>query len=241
VIEFEYLNLADASSAEGVAIVIDVLRAFTTAAFAFSSGAERIIPVSGINEAQALNQKLSGSILMGEDHGMRLQGFNFGNSPDEIARKDLTGKTVIQRTSAGTQGIVRASRSCHIVAASFVVAKATARYISWLKPKKITFIITGESFDRDGDEDRACAEYIEALLCNVSPDPDLYRRRVLSSSAGQSFARGCNHYLTQEDIKLSMLVDHFGFCMPVVCEENLLVMYKHDFFDQNNFASLKYV
>jgi len=76
--EYQYLSLVESNLAEGVVVVVDVLRAFTTAAFAFSSGAKEIIPVSGIEEAKALKIALPGTLLMGEDRGMSLAGFDFG-------------------------------------------------------------------------------------------------------------------------------------------------------------------
>ena len=53
---FIFLPLAEADQARGAVVVIDVLRAFTTAAFAFTRGANRILPVSSVDEALALQQ-----------------------------------------------------------------------------------------------------------------------------------------------------------------------------------------
>src|SRR5208282_5212468 len=89
------------------AVIIDVLRAFTTAAFAFSVGAHKIIPVSSPEDAFNLKRQNPDYLLMGEIQGKPIQGFDFGNSPTEIQGLDLKGKTIVQRTSAGTQGIVR--------------------------------------------------------------------------------------------------------------------------------------
>ncbi len=132
------------------AVIIDVLRAFTTAAFAFSAGAHKIIPVASPEEAFELKRKNANYLLMGEIQGKPIPGFDFGNSPTESSNLDLSGKTIIQRTSAGTQGIVRSHKSKKILVSSFVVAEATLKRILKLNPGKVSFIVTGKY---NGDED----------------------------------------------------------------------------------------
>ncbi len=56
--EFRFFTLAEADQAQGDVVVIDVLRAFTTAAFAFERGASRILPVSTVDEALALQRNI---------------------------------------------------------------------------------------------------------------------------------------------------------------------------------------
>ena len=98
--------LEGATQATGSVAVIDVFRAFTTAAVALANGASKIVMVRTVKEALELRQAGIGEICMGEVHGRAPDGFDFGNSPFEVSTVDFQGKTVIQRTSAGTQGIV---------------------------------------------------------------------------------------------------------------------------------------
>jgi 2-phosphosulfolactate phosphatase len=100
--------LEGARRATGTVAVIDVLRGFTSAAVALANGASRIVMVRTVEEALALRDAGIGQICMGEGHGRPPDGFDFGNSPFEISDIDFRGKTIIQRTSAGTQGIVTA-------------------------------------------------------------------------------------------------------------------------------------
>jgi 2-phosphosulfolactate phosphatase len=65
--------------------------------------------VATVKEALALRAADSGPICMGEVGGQAPPGFDYGNSPFEIATVDLRGRTIIQRTSAGTQGVVAAT------------------------------------------------------------------------------------------------------------------------------------
>src|ERR1700730_11729301 len=103
--------LEGAGAAPGTIAVIDVFRAFTTAAVALANGAIRVVMVGSVEEALALRDAGLGQICMGEVGGRAPDGFDFGNSPFEISTVDFRDKTIIQRTSAGTQGIVTARRA----------------------------------------------------------------------------------------------------------------------------------
>jgi 2-phosphosulfolactate phosphatase len=110
--------LQGAEQATGAVAVIDVFRAFTTAAVALANGAAGIVMVRSVEEALALRETGIGQICMGEVRGRGPPGFDFGNSPFEISNVDFHGKTIIQRTSAGTQGIVAAIQAKRLYAAS---------------------------------------------------------------------------------------------------------------------------
>jgi hypothetical protein len=69
-----------------------VLRAFTSAAYAFAAGARRIWLVRSVDEALAMKAQHPGLLAMGEDLGRRVPGFDFANSPAELARADLDGR-----------------------------------------------------------------------------------------------------------------------------------------------------
>jgi len=126
VMEISIHRLLDgATRAIGTVAIIDVFRAFTTAAVALANGASKIVMVRAVEEALALREDGIGQICMGEVRGRAADGFNFGNSPFEISRVDFGGKTIIQRTSAGTQGIVAARQAKRLYATSLVTADAT--------------------------------------------------------------------------------------------------------------------
>lgn len=225
---FNYFALHDAHQAIGLVVVIDVLRAFTTAAYAFDAGVDRIFPVAGVSEALQMRKTMPDSLIMGEVDGERPAGFDFGNSPAQFRKNNLVGKTLIQRTSAGTQGIVNTNHTSELFAASFVVAKATALHIRERNPPKVSFIVTGESMGRDGDEDRACGEYIQALIMNQMPKAEVFTQRVSQSTAGVSFLSEANRQILGKDLDLSIQVDRFAFSMPIIREGELLLMYRND-------------
>jgi len=221
--KFHYTNLESCHDAIGVVVVIDVIRAFTNAAFAFSRGAKEIYPVSGVEEALKLKAQSPNSLVCGEVGGLPPPGFDFGNSPSQTNLLDLNDKVIIQRTGAGTQGITRSLKAEKMFAASFVVANATLRGIRKLNPPDVTFVATGQTFD-GGEEDLACAEYLEALLRGASPDPLPYLERARRSEDAKIFRDPKFPQFPEFDIDHCTSLDKFDFAMPVTRENELNVM-----------------
>ena len=224
--QFNQATLDTCSTATGTVIVIDVLRAFTTAAYAFAAGAKDIVLVSTVEEALALRDKTPGALVMGEVEGLPVEGFNFSNSPTEIADQDFSGRRLIQRTSAGTQGVVRSVKANTLLVGSFVCARAIANFVQQQAPDIVTFVITGIIYTRDGDEDIACADYLTALISNQQPDPAPFIERVYRSTSGQMFTNPANPKLPEADLHCAIQVDQFDFAMQVQRQGKLLVLNK---------------
>ncbi|MGA7427403.1 MAG: 2-phosphosulfolactate phosphatase, partial [Rhodoplanes sp.] len=145
--------------------IIDVLRAFTTAAAVLANGASRIIMVGDVTEAMKLRDAGLGQVCIGEVGGRAPPGFDFGNSPFEVCDTSFAGKTVIQRTSAGTQGIVAAARHAQVLyAASLVTATATARALLSHRADRISLVAMGSEGIARSDEDELCALHLRNLL-----------------------------------------------------------------------------
>ncbi|MEY4762087.1 MAG: hypothetical protein RLZZ200_1943, partial [Pseudomonadota bacterium] len=98
-------HVAGAMAARGVAVVIDVFRASSLQCYAFSRGAARIHPIAEVEQARRLKADHPDWLLFGERFAKKLPGFDLGNSPSETAAMDLDGRTIIQTTHAGTQGL----------------------------------------------------------------------------------------------------------------------------------------
>lgn len=206
-----YVALADAEPDE-VVVVIDVLRAFTVVPWLLHRGVRRVLAVDSRERALTLRDRhLPGALLAGEHGGAPLPGFDLGNSPTQVAATalPLAGADVIHRTSAGTQGLVRCAASPALFAASFVTAAATARALAALHPDRVTFVITGASLDRDGDEDLAAAELIAARLAGHDPDPEPFLVRVATSDAGRAFTSDGPAWAVPADLDAAREVDRF--------------------------------
>lgn len=213
-----FLNRLDpAPDANDVVVVIDVLRSFSTAAYAFAAGASAIYPVETITEAHVLKGLLPGAITTGAvGGGHPVPGFDFGNSPTALQGAKLAGRPLVQSTAAGVRGLTRFNHARALFAGSLVCARATAKAILALHPEEVTFVITGEWVDRDGDEDVACADYLEALLSGKTPDPEPFAQRVRDSDFGRRFLAGTYDHLPASDLALCAQVDRFDFAMRVL-------------------------
>jgi 2-phosphosulfolactate phosphatase len=219
--KFNYASLETCHTASGLVVVIDVLRAFSNAAYAFSRGAEEIILVSTVDEALDLKSRLPNAKVMGEVGGLPPAGFDFGNSPTQILEDDLSGLTLIQRTGAGTQGAVRCVNADIMLAASFVVADATVKHIFQRDPSEVTFVITGIHYN---DEDLACAEYLEALLNGQKPDIKPFIQRVYDCKDAEQHLDPNQPEFPESDLDYCTQISRFNFSMPITRENNQLVM-----------------
>jgi 2-phosphosulfolactate phosphatase len=231
--EFKRLDNSQAAQASGVVVVVDVIRAFTTAAYAFAGRARDIVLTDEVETALALRERFRragfGHVwVMGEVNGIKPEGFDLGNSPSALRGVDLSGRRLIQRTSAGTQGVVRSSVEADVLlACSLCVAAATARYIKDLGPETVTFVITGALAGNKvhtGEEDMACADYVEALLRGEAPVREAIVRRVLESPNGRGFLDPNRPELPAEDMAYCTAIDRFDFCLRVTRQDGLLVM-----------------
>ena len=218
--KFSYFTNENCHHADDVVIVIEVIRAFSTAGYAFGAGAESITLVGEVEDALTLKAQLQNALVMGEVNGIKPEGFDCGNSPTEIVRQNLAGQHVVQRSSAGTQGVVRSFKAENLLTASFVVADATMRAIQQLKPDKVSFVITGHSFD---GEDKACAKYLEACLqeMQVDMEPYLVRVREATELSHMPLAKFPD---ILSDVDYCTRMDVFPFAMHVTREQRGSVM-----------------
>jgi len=207
---------------DGAVVVIDVIRAFTTAAYAFGAGASAIYLVASVEEALRLKADHPGVLAMGEDHGRRPDGFDFPNSPVAVSRVDLTGRTLVQRTSAGTQGIVDARHATRLWAASLVCATATASAVQAAGLGDPSYVITGCFADRpehNGDDDRLTADLIERARTGQPLRAEESSRRLLDTDeARRTLTLGPEH-CDPLDIEYASRVDRFDFAMEVTIDD----------------------
>lgn len=148
-----------------VVVVIDVIRAFTTAAVAFERGVTEIACAPSVEVGRDLRRLHPGLLLVGETNGLKPADFDFGNSPFEMSTAQLDSRRLIQATSNGTLGLARCPDPAALLAVSARNVGATARWIGsnhagipW------TLICTGLTA-----EDWACARYLGDLLNGSAP------------------------------------------------------------------------
>lgn len=224
-VRIERLSLiSGANRARGLTVVIDVFRAFTTAAYVMANGADRIIPVGSLEEAFELKRRNLDWVLMGERNGERVEGFDYGNSPFEIEHVDFTGKIVIQTTASGTQGVVNAKTAKEIILGSFVMAEAIVKHIKIVRPEVVSLIAMGDRGVEPNVEDELCAEYIENQIRNSSPNFEEMKERIRRSPSGAKFFDPTQPQYLEGDFWLAMDLDRFDFILRVVKDDGLHVV-----------------
>lgn len=210
-------GLDGARAARGLVVVIDVLRAFTVSAFALAGGAQECRLVGGVEEALELSARLPGSVVSAEVEGLPVEGVPVSNSPTMVRDLDLRGRTLVQRTSSGTQGVLAATGAERLYAGSLVVAAATAEVIRSSGAGLVTLVASG--WDRGHPEDEACARYIESLVFERPADLDQLLAPLRASERYRQFAAGEWPGLPASDVELALGADRFDFAMPVTRDD----------------------
>jgi 2-phosphosulfolactate phosphatase len=215
--------LSGAERATGSVVIIDVFRAFTTAAEVLARGATKVIVVSKVEEALALRGAGVGDLCMGEVRGRASPGFDFGNSPFEASQAHVKGLTIIQRTSAGTQGIVSARHASELYAGALVTAKATVRAIHKHSPQHVTLVAMGNDGVTRADEDELCAIHLRNLLEGRPGNASAIREVILAGPRIADFYDASQAHLHPRDLEIALDVDRYDFAVRIDREEGLLV------------------
>ena len=205
--------VAGARKAQGVAVVIDVFRAFSVACYAYARGAKRIIPVAEIEKALALKRDHPEYLAIGERGGRKVEGFDFGNSPTEISQIDVRGKILVQTTSAGTQGLTNALHADVVLTGSLVNAAAICTYIESLKPERVSIVRMGLAAKERCAEDDLCAELLRGRLSGEGFDVSGVREQLRSAPAAKKFFDPEATWAPEGDFELCTDVDRFGFVL----------------------------
>ncbi|XOF33974.1 MAG: 2-phosphosulfolactate phosphatase [Candidatus Electrothrix sp. YB6] len=215
--------VAGAEEAEGIAVIIDVFRAFSVACYCLHGGAERVLPVGAVEEALTLKEQVACPVLIGERGGRRLDGFDFGNSPSELQSAELQGKNIIHTTHAGTQGVVHARRASEVLTGAFVNARATARYIRSRSPETVTLVRMGWKAETPSDEDNLCADYLESLLLELPFDEQAVRPALKASPCAERFFDPQQPWNPAEDFDLCLRINTFDFAVIAGTDEDGLL------------------
>ena len=215
-----FLGIADLVETPSVAVVVDVMRAFTVAAWAFAQGAEKIVLAESLDEALALKDRHPGWMALKD--GPPAPGFDTVNSPGLLRSMDVGGRTVVQKTTAGTVGTLAVKEAPLVLCAGFVVAGATARLLRTRESGSVTFVITGD--DGRAEEDLACAQYIARRATGAGTDAAEFLRRAAESRAAAELVEGARQGAHPDDVALCLEVDRFPFAMVATLEGSLMVL-----------------
>jgi 2-phosphosulfolactate phosphatase len=218
-----FVSRDGARDEHGVGVVIDVMRAFTVAAWAFHLGAEKIVLLDDLDEALALKAVDPGSLAFRD--GPLTAGFELANSPVRIERLDVRGRTIYQRTSAGTRAAVAAAHLEPLFCAAFATAPATAAALRRMQGDRCVFVISGDG--GNAAEDVACARYIAALVDEPTTSADRFVEAARTSKAANDLsevARRGSAGVDPRDVTRWLECGRFDFVMRARRENGLLTL-----------------
>ncbi|HSG49788.1 MAG TPA: 2-phosphosulfolactate phosphatase [Longimicrobiales bacterium] len=180
-VRFTIPEAASADLIGATAVVVDVLRATTTLTTALSHGARAVFPAASTEDALRLAQSLGreDTLLCGERKGLRIEGYDLGNSPREYARETVEGKRLIMNTTNGTRAFLAVEDADAVVALSFLNLGAVA---SEVRDREHLLILCAGREDAFALEDAVCAGLLLQRLQEegVEVDPDDGARAALS-------------------------------------------------------------
>lgn len=125
-------DLVDESELAGATVVvIDVLRATTTIAYALAAGAAQVIPCLEIEDARRTAARFAPgqALLGGERGGVKIEGFDLGNSPEEYSPDVVRGRSIVFTTTNGTRAMMRCRQAKRVLLGAIVNLSAVAKAI----------------------------------------------------------------------------------------------------------------
>lgn len=206
------LGLQNAHKAEGLAVVIDVFRAFTTACYLFDQGASFVFPVSSLEEARSLKKKYPAFLLAGENEGIKPLDFDIGNSPSEVLRASVKNKDIAFATSLGTKALLASQEADSVVSCALVNVYAVADYIQRQNTSIVSIVCSG-SQEGLPDEDLICAEYLQSLLQGNPPPVDGVLSAVRKTLNAAMFFDENRASHPESDYDLCVSIGKFNFVL----------------------------
>jgi 2-phosphosulfolactate phosphatase len=221
-----------AKEAKGIVVIIDVFRAASTAAYLLNKGVKYIIPVSTKEEAFELKKENPDFVLMGEEGGYKIEGFELGNSPFDSNEYDLDGKVVIFRTTQGTQGIVSATNAAEVIFGSFPNAQAIADYINKKNPEIVSLVAMSGSGTKEtggkGGEDDEFAQFLLKKIQGEKPQVDPIIQYLETHEGSRRFLDPCVPEFPSEDFALCLATDIFSFISLVIGKDGKKIIIKKE-------------
>ena len=127
------------------AVVIDVLRATTTIAWALNNGAEAVQTFSDLEELRSNAQQWpeASRLMVGERGGKTLEGFDLGNSPVAVIPEVVQGKRLFMSTTNGTRSLHKVRDIARVFTAALPNRRAVAERLLQEKPERVWIVGSG--------------------------------------------------------------------------------------------------
>ncbi len=153
------------------AVVFDVLRATSVILTALANGAASIRPVATLDEAFAARVDDPTVMVGGERNGLKVEGFDFGNSPLEYARERVAQRAIVHTTTNGTIALRAVAGAQRVLVGALLNLDALAAFLRAAAPEHLLLVCAG-SWQNFSLEDALAAGGLMARLPEAEPtDP----------------------------------------------------------------------
>ncbi len=210
-----------------VTIVIDAFRAFATASYILERHPVTYIITPKSDVINRLLANYPNHLLIGKPEIGSDLSYDIPNSPTRVQGVNITDRNIFHRTEAGARGILLARNSDIILAAGFVNADATVKYIKGLINPKITILPMGHEATTPSLEDNLCALYIKALLNNTKISLTPFLSAIRKSSGRYFFLKDQLQY-PREDFKKCLEIKRFNFAIRATIRNDHAILTRHD-------------
>ena len=171
-------------------VVIDVLRATTVIAHALAAGAREVSPCLEVDEALQIAAGLpSGeAVLGGERGGLKIEGFDLGNSPDEFTPASVGGKTVVFTTTNGTRAMMHCRQARRVLIGAFVNASAVVEALA--SEDNVRLLCAGTRGEVTREDVLFAGLVADALLLRhekVEPSPEINDQLLIARDCWRAF------------------------------------------------------
>lgn len=191
---------------EASVVVVDIFRASSTSSYILHGGAHSLRAVLAPEESFGIKEKEPDVLLVGEQDGIRIEGFDLGNSPSQILTSNIVGKDVVLRSTSGTPALNRVRECKELIFGSFTTLSAVVAHLNRTGCKKTVVVATG----REDSEDEEFFTAFKLKLAGKQIDKTALIERMRKHPRSQRFFQNISHF-PEADFELCLDVDRFNF------------------------------
>jgi len=220
---------------ESIVVVVDVFRATTTIASAFSNGVHSIRPVATVEEAQDYQSK--GWLVGAERNTCRCEFADFGNSPFDYTSEKVSGKDIIFTTTNGTRSITISKEAFHVITGAFINLQAVADYC--LHYKRDVVVLCSGWKDKINIEDTFFGGALTEILIQTGFYTVGSDAAIIAHEIWKNHCSDPQTYMELTDHMVRLRANHLEGCVPyclapsttdvvpeLKIENDILVLYK---------------
>lgn len=185
--------------------VIDILRATTTIVTALHHGASEVIPCSEIDQARSIaGASDPRGLLGGERKGLRIPGFDLGNSPNEYSPATVGGRRVVLATTNGTPAMEVCRQAKVVWIAAFTNVRAVVEKLR--NEPRVTMICAGTDGRVTGEDVLFAGYMIERM--REDTDKNSYNDQAVIALA--AWREACRRIEAGEKLSVILGQTHGG-------------------------------